>query len=106
MQAIKGADHNKVLIFGGHQVTSLSRVTVIPCCAGNEGNRRGFQRKYDMENIFQTPFKQIWKSQKYSQFLSLAHNNDIPVQCQFCPVFPVSTYKEDTEEPRLREIKG
>ncbi len=77
--------------------------TVIPCCAGNEGNRREFQRKYAMGNIFQTPFRQIWKSQKYSQFRNRVHNNVVPVQCQHCPSFHVSTYQEDCEELKLWE---
>ncbi|MCF6149867.1 MAG: hypothetical protein E3K37_14535 [Candidatus Kuenenia sp.] len=64
---------------------------------------REFQRKYAIGNIFQTPFKQIWKSEKYSQFRNRVHNNVVPVQCQFCPSFHVSTYQEDCEELKLWE---
>lgn len=67
--------------------------------------RREFQRKYAMGNIFQTPFQQIWRSPRYARFREKVHNNVVPVQCQFCPAFHVSTYHEDTEELKLWKSK-
>lgn len=62
---------------------------VIPCCAANEANRRDFQKKYSMGNIFETDFKSIWYGEKYSEFRENLSKCIIPIQCGDCPIFDV-----------------
>lgn len=57
---------------------------VSPCCATNEANKREFQKKYGFGNIFETPFKEIWNSKKYTDFRKAVHDGRIPPQCIGC----------------------
>lgn len=60
---------------------------VIPCCAGNEANRREFQKKYSFGNIFEKSFKEIWCSEEYKRFRDMIHRGEVPIQCTDCPVY-------------------
>ncbi len=57
---------------------------VISCCATNEANNREFQKKHSFGNIFETPFKEIWNSQKYREFRKAVHDGKVPPQCVGC----------------------
>jgi len=59
--------------------------SVIPCCAGNEANRRDFQIKHRLGNIFEEPFAHIWNGPKYQQLRDAIHQGHIPVPCRDCP---------------------
>lgn len=60
---------------------------VIPCCAGNEANRREFQKEHSFGNVFQKPFKEIWYSGKYKRFRQMVHRGEVPIQCKNCTIF-------------------
>lgn len=60
---------------------------VIPCCTANEANRRDFQKKYSIGNIFEKPFKDIWNSKSFRKFRKDVHEGKTPVQCKGCPAF-------------------
>ncbi len=60
---------------------------VIPCCGGNEANRRDFQVKHSLGNIFKEDFKTIWKNEKYKKLRKKLRQNRMPVQCSNCPAF-------------------
>lgn len=64
--------------------------TVVPCCAGNEAGRRSYQRKTSMGNIFKTPFKETWKSQKYKFFRQMIHDGKTPPACKYCTIYKVN----------------
>jgi len=66
---------------------------VIPCCAGNEANKRDLQRKYRMGNIFEDKFADIWNSKNYNILRQFLHKGKIPVQCQDCCVFDTKRNK-------------
>ncbi len=57
---------------------------VISCCATNEANSRELQKKHSFGNIFETPFKEIWDSQKYREFRKAVHDGKVPPQCTGC----------------------
>jgi len=60
---------------------------VIPCCSGNEANRRYFQKKYSLGNVFEKPFKEIWNSKKYRKFRKDVHEGKTPIQCIDCRAY-------------------
>lgn len=60
---------------------------VIPCCGGNETNRRDFQKKHSLGNIFEEDFKKIWKNNKYKTLKNKLRQNRMPIQCGNCPAF-------------------
>lgn len=60
---------------------------VIPCCACNEANRREFQKKYALGNIFEKSFKEIWRGRNYENFLKMLKKGKVPVQCVDCPLY-------------------
>ncbi|MFA5391139.1 MAG: radical SAM protein [Candidatus Omnitrophota bacterium] len=59
--------------------------SVIPCCAGNEANRRDFQVKHRLGNIFEEPFAAIWNGPKYRNLRDAIHRGYVPIPCQDCP---------------------
>ena len=63
--------------------------TVVPCCAGNEANKRPYQRKTGMGNIFKTPFKEIWNSPQYKALRKTIHEGKIPAACKYCTIYKV-----------------
>jgi len=65
---------------------------VIPCCAGNEANRRDFQKAYSLGNIFKTRFKDIWRGNKYKQLIDSLCRGRFPPPCRDCCL-----YREDNK---------
>ena len=61
--------------------------TVIPCCPMNEANRRWYQRKYSMGNIFQKSFKEIWYGEEYMKLRECLRNNRPHPSCIDCPLY-------------------
>jgi|Deesub1362A_J573_1020465.scaffolds.fasta_scaffold00073_71 MoaA/NifB/PqqE/SkfB family radical SAM enzyme len=62
--------------------------TVIPCCAGNEANRRDYQIKYRMGNIFEEPFEKIWNG-KIKKLRDAIHEGKCPPPCVDCPGYEI-----------------
>jgi len=62
---------------------------VIPCCAQNEGNRREWQHKTSMGNIFNERFKKIWNGKRYRDLIRKIRKNETPEACKGCPLFEV-----------------
>lgn len=60
---------------------------VIPCCVGNEANKRSFQKKFSFGNIYKQKFKDIWNSKLYREFREKIHRGETPVQCRDCSIF-------------------
>jgi len=60
---------------------------VIPCCAGNEANKRELQKKCSMGNIFKIPFKDMWNSENYKLLRNCIRNNKMPAFCTSCNIF-------------------
>lgn len=60
---------------------------VIPCCAGNEANRRGFQKETSLGNVFEKPFREIWHGERYRKFRHMIRKGEVPVQCENCPLY-------------------
>lgn len=60
---------------------------VIPCCAGNEANRRDFQKETSLGNVFEKSFKEIWYGEKYKRFRRMLYKGEVPVQCENCPLY-------------------
>lgn len=69
---------------------------VIPCCGGNEANRRDFQKKYSLGNIFEEDFRTIWKNDNYKKLRKKLRQNRMPVQCSNCPAFGNKTLAQNT----------
>lgn len=63
--------------------------TVVPCCAGNEANKRSYQRKTSMGNVFKTSFKKIWEGPKYKALRKMVHDGKIPPACKYCTIYKV-----------------
>ena len=63
--------------------------TVVPCCAGNEANLRGYQRKTSMGNIFKTPFPKIWDSPRYRALRQMIHAGKTSPACKYCTIYKV-----------------
>ncbi|MEK7522904.1 MAG: SPASM domain-containing protein, partial [Patescibacteria group bacterium] len=59
---------------------------VMACCAQNENNSREIQRKRSLGNLFKTPFKKIWNSDKYKQLRKNVPRKGAPAPewCQCC----------------------
>jgi len=58
--------------------------SVIPCCAGNEANRRDFQIRHRMGNIYQQQFGEIWNG-KLKALRDAIHRGKVPIICEDCP---------------------
>ncbi|MFZ5366052.1 MAG: radical SAM/SPASM domain-containing protein [Patescibacteria group bacterium] len=63
--------------------------TVVPCCAGNEANKRDYQRKTSMGNVFKTSFKEIWNGPKYMALREMIHDGKTPPACEYCTLYKV-----------------
>ncbi len=57
------------------------------CCAGNEANKREFQKKYSFGNILEKPFKEIWNSPEYKNAIKIIRQGKCPIQCSTCTTF-------------------
>lgn len=64
---------------------------VVPCCVGNEANKREFQKEYALGNVFEQSFKDIWYGEKYTEFRKLIRQGKVPIQCKTCTVFETKT---------------
>ncbi|MFH1370992.1 MAG: radical SAM protein [Planctomycetota bacterium] len=64
--------------------------SVIPCCAGNEANRREFQVRTRMGNILSQDFESIWNGQKFRDLRDRVHRGETPEPCVDCPVYEVT----------------
>ena len=60
---------------------------VIPCCAGNEANRREFQKGTALGNIFEQSFEEIWNGEKYKHLRRDLRSGKTPLSCGKCPVY-------------------
>jgi MoaA/NifB/PqqE/SkfB family radical SAM enzyme len=60
---------------------------VIPCCAGNEANRREFQKATSLGNVFNKSFKEIWYGDEYKKFREMIRKGIVPLQCSNCPIY-------------------
>lgn len=60
---------------------------VIPCCACNEANKREIQKKNSIGNLFETPFKELWRGKRYQNLKNCIRNNKRPSYCTSCSVF-------------------
>jgi len=58
--------------------------TVIPCCSGNEANRRDYQIKHSMGNIFEQSFEKMWNG-KIKALRDAIHKGSCPAPCIDCP---------------------
>lgn len=63
--------------------------TVIPCCAGNEANKRDYQRETSLGNILKTPFREIWNSPSYRTLRQRIHDGKTPPACRYCTIYKV-----------------
>jgi len=62
---------------------------VVPCCVTNEANRRDFQKRHNLGNVFERNFNEIWHSRNYTNFREMIRAGKVPVQCIKCPIFEV-----------------
>lgn len=60
---------------------------VIPCCSGNEANRRESQKATSLGNIFEQPFEDIWWGPKYTELRGKIRNNEKPAACSDCCLY-------------------
>jgi radical SAM protein with 4Fe4S-binding SPASM domain len=64
--------------------------SVIPCCAGNEANRREFQVRTRMGNILSQDFESIWNGQKFKSLRASIHQGESPEVCVDCPIYEIA----------------
>jgi len=62
---------------------------VQPCCVINEANKRDFQKKYAVGNVFEKPFPEIWNNQ-YKSCRQAIREGYVPAICRPCRVFDLS----------------
>lgn len=72
---------------------------VIPCCVGNEANKRSFQKKFSFGNIYKQKFKDIWNSKMYKEFREKIHRGETPVQCRDCSIYKANYTGSEEDEP-------
>jgi MoaA/NifB/PqqE/SkfB family radical SAM enzyme len=62
---------------------------VLPCCGVLMSNKRSFLRKHSFGNVFKTPFKDIWNSERYRRFRQLVNkkNGKVPLFCRGCRAY-------------------
>lgn len=63
---------------------------VIPCCAGNEAGCRQFQKETALGNIFEKPFKEIWRGEKYRSLRKSLKEGKTPLSCKNCSIYEKS----------------
>lgn len=61
--------------------------SVIPCCAGNEANKREFQVKTRMGNIFEEDFRSIWNGKRFKGLRDKLHQGETPDPCVDCAIY-------------------
>ncbi len=60
---------------------------VTPDCSQNESNRRQYQRDTALGNVFEKPFKEIWKGKKYSDLRRSLRHNKLGAPCKDCILY-------------------
>jgi MoaA/NifB/PqqE/SkfB family radical SAM enzyme len=60
--------------------------TVIPCCVQNLQFDRAYQRKTSLGNIFETPFKTLWKT-TFKKLRKDLRYRKLPPVCVDCPLY-------------------
>jgi len=60
---------------------------VIPCCSGNEANRREFQKATSLGNVFEQSFKDIWYGKKYTDLRRKIRKGEVPPPCVDCCLY-------------------
>jgi len=63
--------------------------TVIPCCCLNEQNDRCWQRDTALGNIFEKPFREIWRGEEYSNMRRKLMEGSVPRNCSRCSIYEV-----------------
>jgi len=71
---------------------------VIPCCVGNEANKREFQKKYSFGNIYKKSFREIWNSKMYREFRKKIHSGETPIQCRDCSIYKTNYTGNEEDE--------
>jgi MoaA/NifB/PqqE/SkfB family radical SAM enzyme len=66
---------------------------VIPCCSGNEANKRDLQKEMSLGNIFEKPFKEIWLGEKYKSLRKTLYKGKVPVPCRNCCLYSLEGKK-------------
>jgi MoaA/NifB/PqqE/SkfB family radical SAM enzyme len=61
--------------------------TVIPCCAGNEANKRELQRALSLGNVFEKSFREIWNGPEYQELRQKIWHGEVPKACRICGVY-------------------
>ncbi|WP_181391403.1 radical SAM protein [Methanospirillum stamsii] len=60
---------------------------VVPCCSANESNKREYQKKTSMGNIFETSFKEIWNGVRYQDLRKKLRQGSCPPACIDCCLY-------------------
>ena len=63
--------------------------TVVPCCSLNEQNDRQWQRDTSLGNVLKTPFREIWKGERYKKMLDKMSKDECAEQCTRCILFNI-----------------
>jgi MoaA/NifB/PqqE/SkfB family radical SAM enzyme len=63
--------------------------TVIPCCGGNESNKRELQRILSLGNVFEKGFREIWNGPEYHELRQKVWNGKVPKACKICNVYKI-----------------
>ena len=65
---------------------------VLPCCQVLQTNDRDKLRKYAFGNVNETPFKDIWYSDRYKTFRKMIPDSkgQVPILCQGCRAYDTS----------------
>jgi len=67
---------------------------VVPCCAGNEANRRTWQRENRLGNVFEKPFSRIWRGERYRDLRKRLREGGTPASCSYCTVYALQGQDE------------
>lgn len=62
---------------------------VQPCCAVLMSNKRDYLREHALGNVYETPFKDIWYSERYKRFRDLINKpkGKVPLLCLDCRAY-------------------
>lgn len=80
---------NKCLEWGEPYI--LVDGNIIPDCSQNESNNRDYLRKTSLGNVFEKPFKEIWRGKRYEALRASLRRNRLGRPCNDCILY---------EEPR------
>lgn len=57
------------------------------CCVINEANQRNHQVKTSFGNLLDTPFRDLWVSDAYGNFVKTLRAGRLPACCKYCRLF-------------------